>query len=250
MGKKSEEAERSKVWTYGEQKCFLEALEKYGHEDSGKEWSKIAQHIGTRSIREVREHAGRYFVQLQEVQLHQPVNKRSKAVAPAKSGKPSDALWSAHENFVFENSLAAYSETSTKRWNQIAAFIPSKSANDVRHRYQKLAHDISRIEAGDHVTLMFKSPNTQVAPKYPTLTSAEGNLLREALRDIHPSQHEKESINTAVSLISSGSRAKANRRPSFSKSSARNAVQAALQSARSESPAILDALVSALEINT
>lgn len=242
------------MWTFGEQKCFLEALEKYGHENSGKEWLKIAQHIGTRSIGEVREHAGKYFVQLQEVQLHKPVSKRPKVISPSKSTKPSEALWTTHENLVFEHSLAAFNEASNKRWTQIATLISSKTANDVRDRYQKLAHDLSRIETGNHVTLVFESPNTQVAWKYPILTSAEGNLLREALHDIQkdssPSPCATESINTAITLISSCSQEKTCQAPSFSKHSARNAVQAALQSAESENPAVLDALESALKINT
>lgn len=35
-------------WTEEEHNLFLEALEKFGSGNSGMEWEKMAQHIGTR----------------------------------------------------------------------------------------------------------------------------------------------------------------------------------------------------------
>jgi SHAQKYF class myb-like DNA-binding protein len=49
-------------WTKEEHEKFLEALKKHG-----KEWKKVAAHVGTRTVVQTRTHAQKYFQKLQKV---------------------------------------------------------------------------------------------------------------------------------------------------------------------------------------
>ncbi|XP_073151407.1 transcription factor DIVARICATA-like [Henckelia pumila] len=56
--------------------------------------------------------------------------------------------WTPEENKKFENALAIYDRDTPDRWDNVAAMIPGKTANDVIKQYRELVEDVSDIEAG------------------------------------------------------------------------------------------------------
>lgn len=57
-------AQQPQQWHRDEHSRFIQALETYGHEQSGDEWTKITGFVQTRSIDEVRQHGRQYLQQL------------------------------------------------------------------------------------------------------------------------------------------------------------------------------------------
>lgn len=62
--------------------------------------------------------------------------------------KGNDSLWSREEDVQFENAIATYPEDSEDRWQKIAAQVPGKSIDEIKHHYELLVEDVNRIEAG------------------------------------------------------------------------------------------------------
>lgn len=60
----------------------------------------------------------------------------------------SSSLWSREQDKAFENALATYSEDSSDRWEKIAADVPEKTIEEIKHHYELLVDDINQIEAG------------------------------------------------------------------------------------------------------
>ncbi|KAI5353530.1 PREDICTED: mRNAion factor [Prunus dulcis] len=60
----------------------------------------------------------------------------------------SSSLWSREQDKAFENALATYSEDSSDRWEKIAADVPGKTIEEIKHHYELLVDDINQIEAG------------------------------------------------------------------------------------------------------
>eukprot|EP00741_Cyanophora_paradoxa_P019158 tig00021123_g18498.t1 len=149
----------------GEHMLFLEALEIFGYTDNGgDEWLLVAQHIGSRSIQEVKEHAERYFRLLQSKNRNPPA-----AFATPKLGlctahleNSLDALgtpiysdeadWSREEEARFEEALAALDESDPQRFHKLSALLPGKSADECSNHYHALLYDVARIERG-HIAL-------------------------------------------------------------------------------------------------
>ncbi|KAL3510192.1 hypothetical protein ACH5RR_029593 [Cinchona calisaya] len=63
-----------------------------------------------------------------------------------------NSLWSREQDKAFENSLVTYPEDSADRWEKIAADVPGKSLEEIKHHYEILIDDVNRIESG-HVPL-------------------------------------------------------------------------------------------------
>lgn len=126
------------IWTEEEHNKFVEAIEKFGGKKSSLEWNSITEHIGTRSLPEVWQHAEKYLVKLQA--------SGSGNIAAAKP-KINSGDWTWEENTLFEDCLASIGECPD-RWRKIARLIPGKSPAAVQKHYQLLVYDISRIEAG------------------------------------------------------------------------------------------------------
>jgi len=57
-------------WTLSEQRKFVEAYAKFG-----KDWIKIRDYIGTRSDRQIRSHAQKFFQKLKDNLSQQMVQK-------------------------------------------------------------------------------------------------------------------------------------------------------------------------------
>ena len=146
MGKKIHNPISPHFWSHEEHCRFLEALEKFGYNSpSHVVWTMIAEYVGSRNYKDVKLHANRYFLQLQmmntqrrkEMQIMQAIDSR----------------WTLGEDQLFEDLLAKYSECAFYPWDLIATKFKGKTAKAVRDRYQKLIYDISRIEAGHHVSM-------------------------------------------------------------------------------------------------
>lgn len=58
------------------------------------------------------------------------------------------SVWSREQDKQFEKAIAAYPEDSCDRWEKIAAEVSGKSVEEVKHHYELLVDDVSRIESG------------------------------------------------------------------------------------------------------
>jgi len=56
--------------------------------------------------------------------------------------------WSNEQNKLFENALANYPEDALDRWEKIAADVPGKTLEQIKHYYELLVDDIHNIESG------------------------------------------------------------------------------------------------------
>ncbi len=125
----------------------------YGNGTSGNEWKQIAQHVGTRTYNQIKLHAHKYFIKLQQA-TNVRVQGEGTETTPADVD---DGNWSLTEDLIFENALARYEESVPGRWELIAKMLPGKTADDALRRYQKLLFDIARIENGEEVELKYKT---------------------------------------------------------------------------------------------
>ncbi|XAR64013.1 hypothetical protein NMG60_11024200 [Bertholletia excelsa] len=69
------------------------------------------------------------------------------------------SVWSREQDKAFENALATYTEDILDRWEKIAADVPGKSLEEVKHHYDLLVDDISRIESGSVPLPCYSSPS-------------------------------------------------------------------------------------------
>jgi hypothetical protein len=56
--------------------------------------------------------------------------------------------WSSEQNKLFENALANHPEDAVDRWEKIAADVPGKTLEEIKHHYEILVYDIHNIESG------------------------------------------------------------------------------------------------------
>ncbi|XP_022890831.1 transcription factor SRM1-like [Olea europaea var. sylvestris] len=60
----------------------------------------------------------------------------------------SSSMWSREQDRQFEKALATYPEDCSDRWEKIAADVPGKSLEEVKHHHDLLVDDVDRIESG------------------------------------------------------------------------------------------------------
>lgn len=60
----------------------------------------------------------------------------------------SSSLWSREQDKQFEKAIATYPEESSDRWEKIAGDVGGKSVEEIKHHYELLVDDVSRIESG------------------------------------------------------------------------------------------------------
>ncbi|KAJ9549268.1 hypothetical protein OSB04_021811 [Centaurea solstitialis] len=64
-------------------------------------------------------------------------------------GRGGESIWTRDQDRAFENALVAYPEEDSKdRWEKIAAVVPGKSVEEIKHHYELLVDDLDRIESG------------------------------------------------------------------------------------------------------
>lgn len=63
-------------------------------------------------------------------------------------GVGNSSLWSREEEKAFENALATHSEESLDLWERIAADVPGKTLEEIKHHYELLVDDVNSIESG------------------------------------------------------------------------------------------------------
>ncbi|CAM9702823.1 unnamed protein product [Phaeothamnion confervicola] len=150
-------------FTAEEHYAFLDALERYGQSEYGNAWGLIAERVGSRPAHEVFVHAHRYFLQLQ---AHMGAGKVSGHGSASTEGLEllADDSWTADEDAIFENSLAAVDEEDECRWEKISSLLPGRTADHVRLRYQRLVYDVSLIETGHSapITLNYRAPGDPI----------------------------------------------------------------------------------------
>ncbi len=96
---------------------FLEALETFGHGTTGLEWNHIVRHVQTRTYNEIKLHAHKYFIKLQQAtqttKVPEPaVKEDSEIMLP--NGESS--TWTFTEVLIFEN---AVSRLDGKKWEEV-----------------------------------------------------------------------------------------------------------------------------------
>ncbi|KAJ4832284.1 regulator of chromosome condensation [Turnera subulata] len=60
----------------------------------------------------------------------------------------SSSVWSRDQDKAFEHALATYPEDESDRWEKIAADVPGKTLEEIKHHYELLVDDVNRIESG------------------------------------------------------------------------------------------------------
>ncbi|KAL7231126.1 hypothetical protein ACSBR2_009402 [Camellia fascicularis] len=63
------------------------------------------------------------------------------------NGTSSSSSWTREQDKAFENALAIFSEDSSDRWEKVAAMVPGKTVEEIKHHYEILVEDINAIEA-------------------------------------------------------------------------------------------------------
>ena len=145
------------------------------------EWQKIARHVGTRTYNEIKLHAHKYFIKLQQATRARQASGMVDDELPADIN---DGNWTFTEDLIFENGLARYDETTSNRWEVISKLIPGKTGEDVRKRYQKLLYDIARIESGEEVVLHYKSSLTSDAAVAAPVVSSKDDHASAEVTDV------------------------------------------------------------------
>ncbi|XP_059639677.1 transcription factor SRM1-like isoform X2 [Cornus florida] len=64
------------------------------------------------------------------------------------NGACSSSVWTREQDKAFENALAIYSEDLSDRWEKIAAAVPGKTLEEIKHHYNILVEDVNAIESG------------------------------------------------------------------------------------------------------
>ncbi|CEG40232.1 hypothetical protein F444_02754 [Plasmopara halstedii] len=126
-------------WAPEEHQRFVLALEQFGggqYTSNHQAWQQITTAVGSRDTSQVMQHARHYFAHLQHL------NSQKQC-----SFENTNSIWSSDEDAAFEKMLATYSSSSVcYPWDVMASHFDGKSAADLKERYQKLCHDIARIE--------------------------------------------------------------------------------------------------------
>ncbi|OQR98992.1 hypothetical protein ACHHYP_07405 [Achlya hypogyna] len=252
MGKKEFQPMSPHFWSADEHARFLDALEKVGPcAPSGAVWGLMADHIGTRTYKDVQLHANRYFLQLQMINTQ----KRKELQAMQSI----DSLWTREEDALFEELLGAASSGTYYNWTAIAARFQAKSAKAVRDRYMKLIYDVAAIENGHHVTIHFGgAPSLDddgvVYDCCSTLTPEEEDVLMEALEESKVPAHATSNAlavvaSAVVALTNHTSKQPPTRQQlKFSKDDAKCAIMKAVAMETTDTGAVLGCLHASLRL--
>ncbi|CAL5365935.1 unnamed protein product [Camellia sinensis] len=63
------------------------------------------------------------------------------------NGTSNSSSWTREQDKAFENALAIISEESSDRWEKVAAMVPGKTVEEIKHHYEILVEDINAIES-------------------------------------------------------------------------------------------------------
>lgn len=251
-------------WAPEEHQRFLLALEQFGRGQCtsiDQAWQQITAAVGTRDTVQVVYHARLYFAHLQF--LHMQTRQYMQSV---------DETWSSNDNAVFEDMLATYTSSSVcYPWDVMASRLPGKSPTDLKERYQKLCHDVARIENGHevampsrHARLACLSPSIgatsgsmtspRVLDSVITLTPLEEQILINAMADVFvPPQAPADLLAGIASAVaaftSSNGRVPPQRNHSkFTKEQALEVLNRLLAAQQSEPQIVLETLASELHL--
>lgn len=90
----AEEPRQAAWWSKSEHDLFLQALQEYG-----RNWKKIAEAVGTRTMAQVRSHGQKYFMKLERQRAR--MTRRSLMDAPQPQAQRSERLL--RENCILRN---------------------------------------------------------------------------------------------------------------------------------------------------
>lgn len=60
----------------------------------------------------------------------------------------SSSEWTKEQDKAFENALAIHPEDAPDRWEKVAADVPGKTLEEIKHHYELLVDDVNQIESG------------------------------------------------------------------------------------------------------
>ena len=108
-------------WTEAEHKLFLASLEQFGNNQTGNEWTQMAQYVGTRTPEDIKLHAHKYFLKLQAATTSKHLEvDGGRAGMGGHAGTAAKIQWTREEDEQFESALAAFDESLSDRWNHVS----------------------------------------------------------------------------------------------------------------------------------
>lgn len=193
----------SGCWSSKEHELFLEAMKLFG-----KNWQKVSVFVGTRTSKQTRAHAQKFFEKIEKNCQKRDIQIRNKK-APVKKDKPiesNDAVvdsavigehqkcdggrWTAVEHELFLEGLELYN----KDWQKVSELVKTRTVKQTRTHAQKYFEKLGRnqlyessrswmqlcqlkkTECGNVngvVTSDFSRPNYDSAPVYGAIVSGE-----------------------------------------------------------------------------
>ncbi|KAF6150729.1 hypothetical protein GIB67_020812 [Kingdonia uniflora] len=88
--------------------------------------------------------------------------------------------WTREQDKAFENALAVFTADSAEWWEKIAAKVPGKSIEEIKHHYELLVEDIEAIESGKVPLPCYVSPSKTIAGKKDSPSQTDGSRKRKA----------------------------------------------------------------------
>mmetsp|Transcript_7586 Transcript_7586/g.9967 ORF Transcript_7586/g.9967 Transcript_7586/m.9967 type:complete len:233 (+) Transcript_7586:41-739(+) len=124
-------------WTFEEHKLFQLGLEKFGKRPTPPLWQEISNFVGTKTPREVHQHAHEYFVKL--------LAASKNLVDETVFHEIQTTQWNMHEDEAFEQALDNFGDNFPDRWERIAGTLPGRSVEEVKKYYLKLLFNVGAL---------------------------------------------------------------------------------------------------------
>ncbi|CAL8466825.1 g6361 [Coccomyxa elongata] len=120
-------------WSDSEHQRFTEAVEKYG-----RDWKAIVEHVGTRSVAQVRSHAQKFFLKLEksgQADVVPPPRPKKRAAKPYPVQDRSEERHKSKRSRTSNSNSSAHSQPSHTR----GALTPSSSPSNGRSSHRSAA---------------------------------------------------------------------------------------------------------------
>ena len=170
------------LWTDEEHRKFKEALKQYG-----RAWQRIQEHIGTKTAKQIRNHADKWFAKLRrEAAAGNGTNTEGETVDTIPPPR-AHTTWTDEEHRKFKEAFKQYG----RAWRRIAEHIGTKTAVQIRRHAEKWFAKLEREAAAGNGTNAegetvdtIPPPRPKRKPLYPYPEMPEMPVLQPALVDV------------------------------------------------------------------